>query len=69
MDSSGVKNRATASGGACVNGEGASSAATVRDCRLHEAAFYGDVSEVKDLLDRGEVDASAPDKHGGLPWV
>lgn len=66
MDSSRAKNRDAASGGASVNGEGASGVVTARDCRLHEAAFYGDLSEVNDLLDRGEVDASAPDKHGEL---
>lgn len=34
------------------------------DYRLHRAAFYGNVSEVKDLLEKENLEPSAPDKHG-----
>ena len=36
------------------------------DYRLHRAAFYGNVSEVKDLLEKENLEPSAPDKHGKI---
>jgi hypothetical protein len=54
-------------GDVAANGVGVSSVEE-RDCRLHRAAFYGDVSEIEDLLGSRGVDASAPDKLGRY-WV
>lgn len=36
------------------------------DYRLHRAAFYGNVSEVKDLLHKENLEPSTPDKHGEI---
>ena len=57
-------------GGITANGSAGDSNVAARDCRLHKAAFHGDVSEVEELLKSGEVDPSAPDKHGKiLSWL
>ena len=36
----------------------------VREYELHEAAFHGNVSRVREVLKEKAVDVSAPDKHG-----
>lgn len=61
MDSSSVDNQRIASESVTTNGVSSSS-----ECRLHRAAFHGDLSEVKELLESGVVEVSAPDKHGEI---
>ena len=54
---SGSENRTGASVAVPANG-------TSPDSRLHKAAFHGAVSQVRELLEVGQVEPCAPDKHG-----
>ena len=43
--------------------------ATEEDMALHKAAFEGDIVRVKELLDAGDLDINAYDKHGNTPLI
>lgn len=64
MDPSGLRSRASDRRGASADGEGSSCGVDDRECRLHKAAFLGDVPRVKHLLLKEKLEPSAPDKHG-----
>lgn len=59
MESSSLRNRTSVA--AKINDE-----ENELDCRLHRAAFHGNVSEVRELLEARVSETSAADKHGEI---